>query len=183
MIESNTPVKVYNHGVCSIGLAGQLREYSLPGATTSPTVITIPFSEVEYIHSRTHVFTSGMLQFDPAEQDEVYKALYFDNWRDVVLFDEEIARIIRENDFEGANRFLKVNDVSTIQRIRTHMIGLANDSSVDISNRMIDLIEGRYDEINRGVRQTKLNATTAAARAKAEALPLSEIAIRLCSVQ
>lgn len=171
MIDSTTPVKVYNHSTCNIGMAGQLREYMLPGAKTAPTVLTMPFSEVEYIHSRSNVFASGALQFDPAVRDDVYKALYFDNWEDVVLFDEEIARIIRENDLKAAEKFLRVQDIATIQRIRGQMIGLANTSSVDISKRMIDLIEARYDEINHGVRQSKVRLETAVERAQADEDP------------
>ena len=171
MINSTTPIKVYNHGVCNIGMAGQLREYMLPGATSAPTVLTMPFSEVEYINSRTNVFSSGALQFDPAKCDEVYKALYMDNWRDTVLFDEEIARIIRESDFSAAEKFLRVTDIATIQRVRGHLVGLLNSNTVDISKRMIDLIEARYDEVNRGVRQSKINLDTAAKRAKEDEDP------------
>lgn len=171
MIDSTTPIRVYNHGVCNIGMAGQLREYMLPGAKSGPTVLSMPFSEVEYIHSRTNLFSSGALQFDPEVRDEVYQSLYMENWQDTVLFDEEIARIIRESDLEAAEKFLQVKDVATMQRIRGHLIGLTNSNTVDISKRMIDLIEARYDEVNRGVRSTKIRLDNAIARAQADEDP------------
>lgn len=117
----------------------------------------MPFSDVEYVNSRSPVFRNGTLQFDPSIRDEIYKALYLDNWKDTVLFDEEIERIIRENDMDSAMKFLDVSDVFTIQRIRGHLVGLINDEETDISRRMIDLINGRYDEINRGIRHSKLD--------------------------
>lgn len=164
MIDANTPVKIYNHSVNDIGIKGQLREYLLSGSRGVPTVLTMPFSEVEYVNSRSPIFRNGTVQFDPETCDDIYKALYLDNWKDTVLFDEEIERIIRENDMDAAEKFLKVTDVFTIQRIRGHLIGLTNDPDIDISRRMIDLIEGRYDEINHGVRHTKLSTAKAKAR-------------------
>lgn len=124
----------------------------------------MPFSEVEYVNSRSPIFRNGTVQFDPETCDDIYKALYLDNWKDTALFDEEIERIIRENDMDAAEKFLKVTDIFTIQRIRGHLIGLTNDPDIDISRRMIDLIEGRYDEINHGVRHTKLSTAKAKAR-------------------
>ena len=163
-MEANTPVKIYNHNVNDIGIKGQLREYLLPGSRGVPTVLTMPFSEVEYVNSRSPIFRNGTGQFDPETRESVYKALYLDNWQDTVLFDEEIERIIRENDMDSAEKFLNVTDVFTIQRIRGHLISLTNDSDIDISRRMIDLIEFRYDEINHGIRQTKWNMAKAKER-------------------
>lgn len=184
MIDSATPIKVYNHGVCSVGVAGQLREYMFPGAKSAPTTLTMPFSEVEYIHSRTKLFASGALQFDPSVRDEVYKALYMDNWQDSVLFDEDIAKIIRENDLRAAEKFLKVQDIQTIQRVRSHLVGLTNSNTVDISKRMIDLIETRYDEINRGIRQTAFRLDTAISRAQADEDPrITELQKQLREMQ
>lgn len=171
MIDSTTPVRVYNHGVCNIGMAGQLREYMLPGAKSAPTVLSMPFSEVEYINSRTNLFSSGALQFDPDVCDEIYRSLYLENWQDTVLFDEEISRIIRENDLVSAKKFLLVKDIATMQRIRGHLIGLINSNTVDVSKRMIDLIEARYDEVNHGVRSTKIRLDNAIARAQADEDP------------
>lgn len=166
-IDANTPVKVYNHGVSDIGMRGQLREYYLNGSRGIPTVLTMPFSEVEYINSRSPVFRTGALQFDPEQRDDVYAALYLDNWQNAVLFDEEIERIIRENDMDAAQKFVDVTDIFTIQRIRGHMMGLVNDDSIDVSQRMIKLIDTRYDEINNGVRHSKIDISKEKARAKA----------------
>ena len=130
--KADTPVKVYNHSVSPINLPGQFRAYYLDG-------------------------THGTVQFSEAEREDVYRALYLDNWRDTVLFDEEIDRIIRENDMDAAEKFLKLTTVAEIHRVRGHMVALANDDNLDISKRMIDLIDQRYDEINHGVRNTKVN--------------------------
>lgn len=155
--KADTPVKVFNHSISSINLPGQFREYYLEGSRGVPTVLTMPFSDVEYINSRTPVFRNGRVQFDEKERDDIYHALYLDNWKDTVLFDEEIDRIIRENDMDAAARFVKIADVAEIHRVRSHMVALANDDNLDISKRMIDLIDQRYDEINHGVRNTKVN--------------------------
>ena len=62
--KADTPVKVFNHSISSINLPGQFREYYLEGSRGVPTVLTMPFSDVEYINSRTPVFRNGRVQFD-----------------------------------------------------------------------------------------------------------------------
>ena len=131
----------------------------------------MPFSDVEYINSRTPVFRNGRVQFDENERDGIYHALYLDNWKDTVLFDEEIDRIIRENDMDAAARFVKIADVAEIHRVRSHMVALQNDDGAEISNRMIDIINQRYDEINRGVRNSEINLGKAKERAKQDEDP------------
>ena len=126
--KADTPVKVYNHSVSPINLPGQFRAYYLEGTRGVPTVVTMPFSDVEYINSRSPVFRNGTVQFSEAERDDVYRALYLDNWRDTVLFDEEIDRIIRENDMDAAEKFLKLTTVAEIHRVRGHMVALARRS-------------------------------------------------------
>ena len=169
--KADTPVKVFNHSISSINLPGQFREYYLEGSRGVPTVLTMPFSDVEYINSRTPVFRNGRVQFDENERDDIYHALYLDNWKDTVLFDEEIDRIIRENDMDAAARFVKIADVAEIHRVRSHMVALQNDDGAEISNRMIDIINQRYDEINRGVRNSEINLGKAKDRAKQDEDP------------
>ena len=169
--KADTPVKVFNHSISSINLPGQFREYYLEGSRGVPTVLTMPFSDVEYINSRTPVFRNGRVQFDENERDDIYHALYLDNWKDTVLFDEEIDRIIRENDMDAAARFVKIADVAEIHRVRSHMVALQNDDGAEISNRMIDIINQRYDEINRGVRNSEINLGKAKERAKQDEDP------------
>lgn len=169
--KADTPVKVFNHSISSINLPGQFREYYLEGSRGVPTVLTMPFSDVEYINSRTPVFRNGRVQFDEKERDDIYHALYLDNWKDTVLFDEEIDRIIRENDMDAAARFVKIADVAEIHRVRSHMVALQNDDGAEISNRMIDIINQRYDEINRGVRNSEINLGKAKERAKQDEDP------------
>lgn len=169
--KADTPVKVFNHSISSINLPGQFREYYLEGSRGVPTVLTMPFSDVEYINSRTPVFCNGRVQFDENERDGIYHALYLDNWKDTVLFDEEIDRIIRENDMDAAARFVKIADVAEIHRVRSHMVALQNDDGAEISNRMIDIINQRYDEINRGVRNSEINLGKAKERAKQDEDP------------
>lgn len=184
MISQNTPIKVFNYSANSIGLKGQLREYYLEGSRGMPTVLTMFFSEVEYINARSSVFSSGALRFDPLEQDEIYNALNLPNWKDTVLFDEEIDRIIIEADLDGLQRIIDVKDIFTAERIRGHMIGLRNSPDHDISNRVIDLIDRRYDEINRGVRNTKLSVLKTEKQMKSEQDPrVSELEKQLAEIQ
>ena len=169
--KADTPVKVFNHSVSAINLPGQLREYFLDGCRGVPTVLTMPFSDVEYINSRTPVFRNGRVQFAENERDDIYHALYLDNWKDTVLFDEEIDRIIRDNDMDAAERFIKITDVAEIHRVRSHMVALQNDDNAEISNRMIDIINQRYDEINRGVRNSAISITKAKKRVQEDEDP------------
>lgn len=184
MISQNTPIKVLNYSANSIGLKGQMREYYIEGSRGTPIVMTMFFSDVEYVHARSPIFSSGALRFDPADQDEIYKALNIDGWESSVLFDEEIIRIIVDADPNGLQRFLDVKDVFTMERIRGAMIALRNSPDHDISTRVIDLIERRYDEINRGVRNTKLSASKTERQMKNEQDPrVSELEKQLAEMQ
>lgn len=169
--KADTPVKVFNHSISAINLPGQFREYYLDGNRGVPPVLTMPFSDVEYINSRTPVFRNGRVQFAENERDDIYHALYLDNWKDTVLFDEEIDRIIRDNDMDAAERFIKITDVAEIHRVRSHMVALQNDDNAEISNRMIDIINQRYDEINRGVRNSAISITKAKKRVQEDEDP------------
>lgn len=169
--KADTPVKVFNHSISAINLPGQFREYYLDGNRGVPPVLTMPFSDVEYINSRTPVFRNGRVQFAENERDDIYHALYLDNWKDTVLFDEEIDRIIRDNDMDAAERFIKITDVAEIHRVRSHMVALQNDDNAEISNRMIDIINQRYDEINRGVRNSAISITKAKKRVREDEDP------------
>lgn len=189
--KADTPVKVFNHNISSINLPGQFREYFLEGSRGIPTVLTMPFSDVEYINSRTPVFRNGRVQFAENERDDIYHALYLDNWQDTVLFDEEIERIIREGDMEAAQKFLDISDVAEIHRVRAHMVALSNDPNIDVSNRMIDVINQRYDEINRGVRRSEINLSKAKARVQQDEDPriaammkqMAELTAQLAAMQ
>ena len=169
--KADTPVKVFNHSISAINLPGQFREYYLDGNRGVPPVLTMPFSDVEYINSRTPVFRNGRVQFAENERDDIYHALYLDNWKDTVLFDEEIDRIIRDNDMDAAERFIKITDVAEIHRVRSHMVALQNDDNAEISNRMIDIINQRYDKINRGVRNSAISITKAKKRVQEDEDP------------
>lgn len=169
--KADTPVKVFNHSISAINLPGQFREYYLDGNRGVPPVLTMPFSDIEYINSRTPVFRNGRVQFAENERDDIYHALYLDNWKDTVLFDEEIDRIIRDNDMDAAERFIKITDVAEIHRVRSHMVALQNDDNAEISNRMIDIINQRYDEINRGVRNSAISITKAKKRVQEDEDP------------
>ena len=169
--KADTPVKVFNHSISAINLPGQFREYYLDGNRGVPPVLTMPFSDVEYINSRTPVFRNGRVQFAEDERDDIYHALYLDNWKDTVLFDEEIDRIIRDNDMDAAERFIKITDVAEIHRVHSDMVALQNDDNAEISNRMIDIINQRYDEINRGVRNSAISITKAKKRVQEDEDP------------
>ena len=86
--KADTPVKVFNHSISSINLPGQFREYYLEGSRGVPTVLTMPFSDVEYINSRTPVFRNGRVQFDENERDGIYPVHYDENYRKFVLTGE-----------------------------------------------------------------------------------------------
>lgn len=158
MITESSTIKVYNYGVNVLSVTGQNREYLFEGSRNGiPTMHSMPFSDVEFINARTPVIQNGALRFAENEQDEVYKSLYLPNWKSTVYFDEEIIETILDADASGLQRFLDVKDIFTIERIRAHMIGLSNSKDHDISNRVIELIEKRRDEINKGIRDTNIS--------------------------
>ena len=144
-------IRVYNESFNGINLVTADKEYFFEGSRGGvPTVNLVPFSGIEYANSRSSVFRTGMLCIDEADREEVFDALGIDNWKDTVWCEYDIADAILHPTAEKMKRILNVRDVLTIGRIRGVMYGYLNDKNFDVSNRVVSIIDGRFDEINSG---------------------------------
>lgn len=154
-IREKKNIKVYNECPSQVNLIGQRREYIFPPCEDEPTMNFVDFDEIEYAHSRTKVFTLGLLRFDEDEQEEMYAALGIKNWKEKVWFKKDIEDYIQHPTAEKMQRIIDTNNISAFERIRAVMVKYMNEHR-DISQNVINIINARYNEICSGVLNSKI---------------------------
>jgi hypothetical protein len=156
-IRDEEELKVYNYSTSSIVLMGQNKHsYLIEGCVDGiPGVEFMTFRDIDYVNSHSPVIRTGAVQFDSDKQDEIYSALHISNWKNITLFENDIDNLIENPTKENMQRILDIPDAFTFERVRGHYIGLVNDHSKDISNRVVDVIEKRWDEIKFGKSKTE----------------------------
>lgn len=145
----NKMIQVYNYSPTQVVVKGTNREYLIPGARTmGPGVEFLSSDDVKYINSRSPVFKFGMLEFSDDDREEIYNELGMPNWKDTVLFERDIDNILLHPTKESLQMILDAKNISVVERIRGHMIGLVN-AGEDVSSRVIKLVNERSTEISR----------------------------------
>lgn len=146
---NNASIQVLNYSPTPVALKGQNREYLVPRAgSMGPGVEFLDATDVKYINGRSPVFKDGILEFTDDEREEIYEELHMPNWKDMVLFERDIDKILTNPTKESLERIVAIRSVQMIERIRGHMIGLIN-AKEDVSSRVINLVNERTDELRR----------------------------------
>lgn len=148
-LTDGTLIKVYNRGTSAVGLTTNKQEYTFPAMKDGiPSMDTVSFSEIEYANSRGNAFKTGALTFDDDVSDEIYKKLRIK--RESLWLNDDIENAILNPTIETSKRILTISDLATINRIRSFMVQCINTKSNDISNRVIEIVNGRFNEILQG---------------------------------
>lgn len=154
---SKKEIKVYNEMPSQINLIGAGREYVFPPAIDGrATMNYVSFSDIEYAHMRSIVFSSGLLRFDEAEQDEIYKALRLDNWKDTVWFQSTIEDVILNPTLEKMMRIIAIKDLIVLERIRGRVVYYNNTGERDISTKVVRIVNARYKELVANILKSKI---------------------------
>lgn len=119
-----------------------------------PTLINVSFADVEYINSHSGAFRTGLLRFKSDVEAELYKELSIFNWQNIIT-NQEIQDILLHPTIDGLHKLLDVQDKSTFDRMYCILVSLKN-SDVDLSNRVIKVINARQKEFKRGIRKTNI---------------------------
>lgn len=168
---------VENPNNCMVCVESNRRSYSFPSRSETGEVTSypMPWSEIEYIDSHTRAFRNALLGFKEPNKDDIYNALGFSDWKERLLFNDEIENIIINPSVEGLNKLLLQTDLSVVSRIYGIMKAMERSNTFDISNRVIEIIEKRYDEINRGVVKSSIKlSNTSLEKEKSEVDMLRE---------
>lgn len=119
-----------------------------------PTLVNVSFSDVEYVNSRSNAFRTGLLFFKPEQQEELYKELSIFDWKNIIT-NKEIENILMNPSMEGLQKILDIKDEITFERVYCILVHLEN-SNVDLSNRVIKVIDARQKEFKRGKIKTEI---------------------------
>lgn len=155
MITNEIHIKVYNYTQAKVCVTGRLRGYVFePANGTIPSMHLLSFEDIEFINSRSSIFRTGGLRFDPAKEEEIFEALAYYNWRDTVLSEADIEDIIFNPTEENQMKVINLKDISTMERIRGKLVYHLNQDSDSISTKNANLIKARWKEL----RNNKLNS-------------------------
>lgn len=95
--------------------------------------------------------------FEENEQDEIFNALNYPNWKETVWTEEEVEDVLLYPTIAKMQRVLAVKDINTIERIRGKMVFLNNTNLRKPIQNVIDVVNGRLFEIQRGRMRTELD--------------------------
>lgn len=155
-IKENVSIPVYNYNESNICIPTNILTHILPPAVDGvPSVDYLSFAEINYINGISDCFRTGLVRFDDNDKEEIYSALGFADWKNI-LTNDEIRDILLNPTIEGLQRIIDVTNASIFDRIRTIFVSLKENTDNDISNRVIKIMETREQEFKRGVYNTQI---------------------------
>lgn len=155
-IKENVSIPVYNYNESNICIPTNISTHILPPAVDGvPSVDYLSFAEINYINGISDCFRTGLVRFDDNDKEEIYSALGFADWKNI-LTNDEIRDILLNPTIEGLHRIIDVTNASIFDRIRTIFVSLKENTDNDISNRVIKIMETRELEFKRGIYKTQI---------------------------
>lgn len=154
MIDKNELINVYNENDGKIFAISRTipRGYIFDkGTVEDPFLNPISWDDILYINNRSDVFRTGTLRFDPEQEDEIYKALRIVPKQSNNYFTrKEVEDYILNPTFEKLQAITKITSIFTMEKFRHSLVVLDNEREYDISKRVYDVINFRYEELNKG---------------------------------
>lgn len=155
-IKENVSIPVYNYNESNICIPTNISTHILPPAVDGvPSVDYLSFAEINYINGISDCFRTGLVRFDDKDKEEIYTALGFANWENI-LTNDEIRDILLNPTIDGLQKIIDVTNASIFNRIRTIFVSLKENTDNDISNRVIKIMETRELEFKRGIYKTQI---------------------------
>lgn len=151
MVQDKSKIYVLSYLQSCIAISTRNRNLKMEasdGITPSRELFTM--EEIEYINDHSPVFRLGMLEFSESERDELNDALHINPEK--CLYERDIDDLLLRADKEALARIIAINDAQTIGRVRGHAAML----SARIPNRVVDVVNYRYNEIRSGQRNSKI---------------------------
>ena len=157
-ITDQTIINVFNYSDNPVSLPTHIKPdgyWFEPANNDIPSMLPISFAEIRVANSQSDVFREGRLRFEKEHQEDIYKALSINNWEDI-LSDKEIKDIILNPTKEKLERIVNIISITAFDKVRGILVSLQNTGQYDISQRVIDTINYRYQELYRGKRRTEI---------------------------
>jgi hypothetical protein len=155
-IKTNKSIPVYNYNSFHLSIVTNVRTHALdPCRDNTPTMDFLSFDEIEYTNSQSDAIKSGLVRFGKDQEEEIYEALNIKDW-DKILTNENIKDYLLHPNKDGLQRILDIKDEITFERVRGILVNLVNSGEYDVSNRVMNLIQLRYGEFKKNIRNTNL---------------------------
>lgn len=155
-IKENVSIPVLNYNESNVCIPTNISTHILPPAVDGvPSVDYLSFAEINYVNGISDCFRTGMVRFDDNDKEEIYSALGFADWKNI-LTNDEIRDILLNPTIEGLQRIIDVTNASIFDRIKTIFVSLKENTDNDISNRVIKIMETRELEFKRGIYKTQI---------------------------
>ena len=155
-IKENVSIAVLNYNESNICIPTNISTHILPPAVDGvPSVDYLSFAEINYVNGISDCFRTGLVQFEDKDKEEIYSALHFSDWKNIIT-NAEIKDILLNPTIEGLQKIIGITNKSVFDRIRTIFVGLKENPDNDISNRVIKIIETRENEFKRGIYKSQI---------------------------
>ena len=155
-IKENVSIAVLNYNESNICIPTNISTHILPPAVDGvPSVDYLSFAEINYVNGISDCFRTGLVQFEDKDKEEIYSALHFSDWKNIIT-NAEIKDILLNPTIEGLQKIIGVTNKSVFDRIRTIFVGLKENPDNDISNRVIKIMETRENEFKRGIYKSQI---------------------------
>lgn len=148
---NNNKIRIENYNPFNLCVRSNLRDYILSPISEdgTPTIEYLTLEELLWIDSNTNAIRTGLITINEADRKTVFKEMKFEDG-DKILTNADVEDILVNPSVEGLKRIIDVTDSSIFDRIYTVFTGLKEGGSVDVSNRVINLMNERYKEFKRG---------------------------------
>jgi len=158
-ITDSSVINVLNYSDSIVSIATNIRPegYLFEPAMNEqqPFAIPLSFAEIRIVNSQSAIFREGKLYFDEEYQEEVYKKLGIYEWENI-LSDSQIRDTILKPTKSKLEKIIKINSLSMFDRVRGMLVLMRNTGMYDISMRVIDVINYRYQELYTGKKVTEI---------------------------
>lgn len=161
MLNDGSIINVYNHNEGIITVPSHMNPIGhmfSEASEENPSIIPLTFGEIRFINGQSKIFREGFLKFEPEVEEEVYKALQVHNWKDI-MSEKDIMDMILTPTQEKLEKVIKITSISMFERIRNILTKMKNVGMYDISNRVVEIIEYRYQELYRNRMKSELVVT------------------------
>lgn len=148
---NSNKIKIENHNPFNLSIRSNLRDYILSpvGEDGTPTVEYLTLEEIIWVDSNTNAIRTGLITINEDDREEVFKEIKFEDG-DKIITNKDVENILLNPSVDGLSKIIGITDPSTFDRVYSVFIGLKEGGSVDISNRVINLMNERYKEFKRG---------------------------------
>lgn len=156
---STQNINVLNYNQNDVFVNGSKEQYKFAASRNGvvPTIVPIPFNELQYIASNTSIIETGWLTFDDDVKEEIYTELRIPNWKDI-LSNDDIKEILTKPTMDGLQKIIDIENQSYFDRVKIAMFKLMNDG-VDITTKVSRIVNQRYDELQRRQRKSNIMLT------------------------